>query len=246
MKDLVEHHLESGFYLGDQHIEPARCAILTSEGEIRIEPRVMDVLALMVAHAGQVVTREEFIKAVWNGTFVTDEVLSRCIYRLRKALGDDTRSPQFIETVAKRGYRLIAPVRFPPVVAESAPRSADPPMGPITQQRLIPVQDRHDRTTWKPRYWILPAAAVCLSVVVYLFHIAGGPRQAVRADVHAVRAGNAASLHQETAETRNSIAILPFVNMSGSPENDYFCDGISEETVPAPASPELAPPAEFD
>jgi TolB-like protein/DNA-binding winged helix-turn-helix (wHTH) protein len=224
MKDLVEHRMENGFYLGDQHIEPVRCTILTSEGEIRIEPRVMDVLTLMVAHAGQVVTREEFIKAVWNGTFVTDEVLSRCIYRLRKALGDDTRSPLYIETVAKRGYRLIAPVRLPPVMAESVPRSTDPPMEPITQQRLISRPDRHDRTTWKPRYWIFPAAAACLSVIVYLYHIAGGPQQSVVAD-------NAASLHVETAETRNSIAILPFVNMSGSPDNDYFCDGISEELI---------------
>ena len=117
----MDHPFESVYYLGDQRIEPARCVILTAAGEIRVEPRVMDVLVLMVTHAGQVVTREEFINSVWNGTFVTDEVLSRCIYRLRQTLGDDSRNPRYIETVSKRGYRLIAPVENAAMVAESAP-----------------------------------------------------------------------------------------------------------------------------
>ena len=120
----MEGTSESGFLLGDQHIEPASCAILTTDGEIRIEPRVMDVLMLMVTHAGQVVTREAFIKNVWGGTFVTDEVLSRCIYRLRQALGDNPKQPRFIETVPKRGYRLIAPVQKSGPVAEEVPASA--------------------------------------------------------------------------------------------------------------------------
>jgi TolB-like protein/DNA-binding winged helix-turn-helix (wHTH) protein len=231
MEDLVEHLPESSFYLGDQRIEPARCAILTIEGEIHIEPRVMDVLALMVSHAGEVVTREEFINAVWNGTFVTDEVLSRCIYRLRQALGDDTRRPRFIETVSKRGYRLIAPVRPHSMVAESVSQPADPPLELTTQQHLFTKPNRHDWTTWKRRYWILPAAAVCLTLVVYLFRISGDPQQADMTGVHAIGASDAASLYQKTSKAGNSIAILPFVNMSGSPENNYFCDGISEELI---------------
>ena len=139
----------SGFYLGDQRIEPARCAILTAAGEIRVEPRVMDVLVLMVSHAGEVVTREEFLQSVWNGTFVTDEELSRCIYRLRQTLGDDSRNPRYIETVSKRGYRLIAPVENADTVAESAPEPADIPPESSAQQLLLPAPERHSLATWK-------------------------------------------------------------------------------------------------
>jgi DNA-binding winged helix-turn-helix (wHTH) protein len=154
----VDHRPESVCYLGDQRIEPARCAILTEKGEIRVVPRVMDVLSLMVTHAGQVVTREEFINTVWNGTFVTDEVLSRCIYRLRQALGDDTRKPRFIETVSKRGYRLIAPVRRSTTVAEPVHETADMPLVLPTQRRLLPGPQRHEPAIWKRLYWGMPAA----------------------------------------------------------------------------------------
>jgi len=227
----VDHPFESGYYLGDQRIEPARCAILTAQGEIRVEPRVMDVLVLMVSHAGEVVTREEFIKSVWNGTFVTDEVLSRCIYRLRQTLGDDSRNPRYIETVSKRGYRLIAPVEKAATVAEPAPEPADIPPESSTQQLLIPGPERHGLATWKPLYWIVPATAICFFLVVYLFHLAGSSRQAAVTGSYTDGANDAASMYPKAQEDRNSIAVLPFVNLSDNPENDYFCDGISEELI---------------
>ena len=222
---------KSSFYLGDQRIEPARCAILAAEGKIRVEPRVMDVLVLMVTHAGQVVTREEFIKTVWSGTFVTDEVLSRCIYRLRQALGDNPRKPQFIETVPKRGYRLIAPVRKTATVAESLPEPADKLQESIDQQQMIPVPEHQGLVTRKHLYWIVPAVAVCISLAVYLFRFAGIPQPAHVSSSHADGAEDAASAYPKAPETRNSIAVLPFVNMSDNRENDYFCDGISEELI---------------
>ena len=222
---------KSSFYLGDQRIEPARCAILAAEGKIRVEPRVMDVLVLMVTHAGQVVTREEFIKTVWSGTFVTDEVLSRCIYRLRQALGDNPRKPQFIETVPKRGYRLIAPVRKTAAVAESLPEPADKLQESIDQQQMIPVPEHQGLVTRKHLYWIVPAVAVCISLAVYLFRFAGIPQPAHVSSSHADGAEDAASAYPKAPETRNSIAVLPFVNMSDNRENDYFCDGISEELI---------------
>lgn len=226
----MENNLESGFYLGEQRVEPTRCAILTADEEVRVEPRVMDVLVLMVKHAGQVVSREEFIQSVWNGTFVTDEVLSRCVYRLRQALGDDTKKPRFIETVSKRGYRLIAPVReSTSTMVAAAPEAAKLPLESTDQQRLIPESERHHRITREYLYWILSAAAVCVSVVIYLLHAASGPQK--EANDRDVGVGSAAFAYQQAQDTSNSIAILPFVNMSGNPENDYFCDGISEELI---------------
>ncbi len=78
---------------------------------IRLEPKVMEVCALLADRAGKVVRKEELIRAVWADTFVTDDVLTHAISELRKALEDDAKQPKFIETIPRRGYRLIVSVR---------------------------------------------------------------------------------------------------------------------------------------
>lgn len=84
---------------------------LTNGGEtIEVNSRYLDALILMLAHPGQLITRDRFLDEVWKGIPVTDEALSQCIANLRRLLGDDVARPQFIETVPKHGYRFIAPV----------------------------------------------------------------------------------------------------------------------------------------
>src|SRR5512146_993926 len=78
---------------------------------VRVEPKAMEVLMALAARAGQVVGREELLAAVWPGVIVGDEALTQSIIKLRRALGDNPRAPTYIETISKRGYRLIAPVR---------------------------------------------------------------------------------------------------------------------------------------
>jgi TolB-like protein len=67
----------------------------------------MDVLTFLARERNAPVTRSEFLKEVWQGRVVTDEVLSRCISQLRARLDDDPRAPRFIETLPKIGYRLL-------------------------------------------------------------------------------------------------------------------------------------------
>jgi TolB-like protein len=73
----------------------------------------MDVLVVLAEHAGEVVTRDELFNAVWQGQVVSDERLTHAIAELRRALEDDRDTPKYIETVPKRGYRLIGEVRLP-------------------------------------------------------------------------------------------------------------------------------------
>ena len=85
----------------------------------------MQVLTTLADGSGRVVTREELLSGVWPGVVVGDEALTQTIIKLRKALGDNPRSPSYIETISKRGYRLIAPVRAatvttPPAAIEDA------------------------------------------------------------------------------------------------------------------------------
>ncbi len=100
---------------------------------IRLEPKVMQVLVTLASSAGEVITREQLRSAVWPDVFVGEDVLIRAISELRHAFTDDPRSPNFIETIPKVGYRLIAPVirpstnGQPPSAAQIAQPSASPP-----------------------------------------------------------------------------------------------------------------------
>ncbi len=116
--DLLELHeripLMSGeFRLGEWLVQPQLNLLVLGEQAVRVEPKVMDVLVYMAGHAGEVLPKERIIGTVWADAFVGDEALTYSISELRKALSDDARSPRFIQTIPRRGYRLIAPVSFP-------------------------------------------------------------------------------------------------------------------------------------
>ena len=107
-----EHQLEDGFWIGDWFVDPRSNLLSNADKTCRVEPKVMHVLLCMAEQPMRTVTKEAFMQEVWNGTVVTDDALSRCISELRKVLGGSPRNPQYIETIRKSGYRLIAPVAF--------------------------------------------------------------------------------------------------------------------------------------
>lgn len=72
----------------------------------------MDVLVRLAERPGEVVSKEAIVEAVWAKEFIADSTFSRVIFELREALGDDSQVPRFIETIPKRGYRLLVPVEF--------------------------------------------------------------------------------------------------------------------------------------
>ena len=116
--------LTEPFAVGEWMAEPMANRLTRGEDVRRLEPKVMEVLACMANRPGETVTKEEFMDDVWAGTIVTDDVLARCISELRKALGDNARNPEYVETIRKRGYVLIAPVRRG---VEARPAPAEPP-----------------------------------------------------------------------------------------------------------------------
>ena len=100
-------NLELGFRLAHWDVHPRRGLLVSGGRTRRVEPRAMDVLTCLARDGNAPVTRSEFLKEVWRGRVVTDEVLSRCISQLRSRLDDDPRAPRFIETLPKIGYRLL-------------------------------------------------------------------------------------------------------------------------------------------
>jgi len=101
---------DAPFRLGEWLVEP-RLNRLTRDGEsIQIELKMMDVLVCLAGHAGELVARQELIDTVWAIEFITEKTLTRAVAELRRALGDDAKEPTYIETIHRKGYRLIAAV----------------------------------------------------------------------------------------------------------------------------------------
>ena len=107
--------LKHGFQMQDWLVLPSLNRLEGNGQEVHLEPKVMEVLVYLIESEGKVVSKEEVIGRVWPQVFVTDDVLIRSIGLLRKALDDDPKNPQFIETIPKSGYRLL--VRACPVSA---------------------------------------------------------------------------------------------------------------------------------
>lgn len=113
--------------VGDWRLRPDEGLLARNGEEIRLRPRAMEVLALLATRPGRVVSKGEIFAEVWEGNAVEDGALAHCISEIRNALGDTPRSPRYIETLPKRGYRLVAPV---------APAPRETPVGRDRGRRL--------------------------------------------------------------------------------------------------------------
>lgn len=116
----MDVNLKQGFRMGDWEVQPLNGNLMGPDGIVRIEPKVMDVLVVLASRADEVVERSVLLDEVWHGRAMSDEPLNRCIVELRRALGDSHSDPVYIETIPKRGYRLLVPVE----VRESISREA--------------------------------------------------------------------------------------------------------------------------
>ena len=115
----------------------------------RLEPKVASLLALLAGRAGTLVTRDEIAAALWPDVVVSDEAVAKCVSKLRKALGDDPKSPRHVETLPKRGYRLLSaatrPGRVhPPNTGQTA--AVEPP-APTAAKSNVPLSPALGRRT---------------------------------------------------------------------------------------------------
>ena len=186
---------------------------LTREGvPVRLPPQPARVLAVLVEHAGELVSRDHLRAAIWgDATFVDFERgLNFCIAQVRGALGDSADSPRYIETIPRRGYRFIAPV--------------SPSVG-VTNRATGVTADAAvaQGATWRqPRQLVTIVAALLMGVV------AAG---LVRRQVMIERQGNV-----DRPPVR--VAVLPFDNETGSTAFDLIARGVADATVARLATPD--------
>src|SRR5215207_3606007 len=106
---------------------------LLRDGEnVPLSPKIIDLLLFLAARPSVLVSKDELFRALWPDVAVTDNALTQAVSELRQALGDDPGSPKFVQTVARRGYRFIAPVEAVVSAASGtspapAPEPAPPP-----------------------------------------------------------------------------------------------------------------------
>ena len=103
---------KDGLRVGEWTVEPALNELRSAGRVVKVEPKAMEVLVYLAARPGQVVGREELLAAVWRGVVVGDDALTQVVIKLRKALGE-----AYIQTIPKRGYRLVLPAAAPGVLA---------------------------------------------------------------------------------------------------------------------------------
>src|ERR1700688_1815574 len=182
---------------------------------ILLREQVLQVLQLLVERSGEIVTREEIKSKLWaNDTVVDfDHSINTTIKSLRRALGDSAENPRYIETLARRGYRLMVPIEYPESVPETAlEKDAEQREHSADQmsEKAARVQRRIKPDWWKTT--LLVASAVILVAAGYISwrHFrATGP----------ARAG------------KIRLAVLPFQNLTGDPNKEYLADGLTEETI---------------
>jgi TolB-like protein/DNA-binding winged helix-turn-helix (wHTH) protein/Flp pilus assembly protein TadD len=182
-----------------------RTGELRSHGHhIILQEKPFQILTALLERPGEMVAREELIKRLWPaGTFVDFELgLNKAVNRLRESLNDSAEQPRFIETFPKRGYRLVA------VVTRNGAGSAEvSPASPAQQSKNAALAVGVLR-------WRSAVAAGLLAIMAMVSYVAW--RRNSRAPA---------------PTGRIMMAVLPFQNLTGDPEQEYLTDGLTEETI---------------
>jgi TolB-like protein/DNA-binding winged helix-turn-helix (wHTH) protein/Flp pilus assembly protein TadD len=200
-RTAVSHGHE--FCLGALRIDLSSGQVEGPGGRQQLDPKVAGVLAMLVRHAGSVVSREDLLARLWPNVVVTDDAVSRCVYELRRQLtlaggGDEYRT--LIETLPKRGYRLNGEPR-PAVDAGAAPEPAPapaPPPAALSTRRVA-------------RWTVVVVGLIAAAFVGVLLSRPLSPHPGPVTDF--------------------AIAVLPFADLSESGDQQYFADGMSEEII---------------
>jgi TolB-like protein/DNA-binding winged helix-turn-helix (wHTH) protein/Tfp pilus assembly protein PilF len=203
------------YQFGVFELNPSSGELLKHGTRIKLQDQPTRVLTVLLEHAGEIVTREQLREKLWgHDTFVDyDHSLNISINKLREVLSDSAASPRYIETVPKRGYRFIAPVRTAAAEGTSAQPAATFPSSPMVAARESsspPDATLPTKSSSRSRYLIATAGLILLAILAMTF------RQLAR---------------RPAPSERVMLAVLPFENLSPDEQEAFFVTGLHDELI---------------
>jgi DNA-binding winged helix-turn-helix (wHTH) protein/tetratricopeptide (TPR) repeat protein len=198
-------------------LDPADGVLTRDSVRVRLQEQPFRLLVLLVERAGQIVSREEIRNRLWpQNTFVEfDKSLGVAVLKVREALGDDASNPRFIETIPRRGYRFIAPVKVETTEIARLP----------TPTAVAPALSTSPPNWYASNRWLIMAMLVLFLVAAASYVLR--PRQ--RSSPVTAQAGSAIA----RIRVRRSVAVLGFRNLPGRPEDNWlstaFCEMLNTE-----------------
>ncbi|HET7812013.1 MAG TPA: winged helix-turn-helix domain-containing protein [Steroidobacteraceae bacterium] len=190
--------------IGDWLVDPRDDSLTRGAERIKLEPRTMRLLMTLAQAPGAVVSQDQLLETVWAGVVVGPASVYQSVSQLRKVMGDTDDPPRYIATVARKGYRLVAPVA--PVMPVS-PRSSTPGTTDDSRPPTAASVDAPRRGSRKR------VAVVALTVAVAL--LVGFWQSGWRSGAPGVPP---------------TVVVLPFLDLTEGKTEGVFCDGLAEET----------------
>ncbi|MDH5600921.1 MAG: winged helix-turn-helix domain-containing protein [Gammaproteobacteria bacterium] len=198
-------HSESNLLLNNEwRVSPTEGVLSRGNEIVHLEPKAMDVLIYFASRPGEVISREELERDVWSGAVVGYDAITNTVIKLRKALQDNARHPDYIATIPKKGYQLIASVTYP------GDHESE-----IDTSKLLINQSRKALLSW-------PTHKTGIATLAGIFVFALISLWPSTSSVIPVR---------NSAASPQSIVVLPFDNIGDDPKQEYIANGITQDII---------------